>query len=71
MQFFGVMERNSIYQKDKVIAILLRHGANPVLNPSGTNGVIEGMIRRVLDAEPWDKTEAEFYSLFITLTQEL
>lgn len=51
----------------EVIAILLRYGANPVLNPNGAQGVIEGMIRRVMEAEPQDAAEAEFYSDILNL----
>lgn len=63
----GMHNDDVIKRAREVIAILLRHGANPVLNPSGTYGVVEGMIRRVVEAEPWDETEAEFYADIFSL----
>ena len=63
----GMHNDDVIRRAREVIAILLRHGANPVLNPSGTYGVVEGMIRRVVEAEPWDETEAEFYADIFSL----
>lgn len=70
---FAVEVTTSMHNDDvirrarEVIAILLRHGASPVLNPNGVPGVIEGMIRRVMVAEPWDATEAVFYFDILTL----